>query len=79
MCLVTDDSASGFKHASQLGTNQLCSENPFGREHQDNFATIRFSEGAHGIVNMTVGYWPIRQDGESLPEEPVRTFAFKLD
>jgi hypothetical protein len=78
MCHVTGATVSGYKPALGLEAEQMCNENPFEREHRDHFATIRFSEEDHGIINMAVSYWPIYRDGEKPSEEPAQTFEFKL-
>jgi hypothetical protein len=78
MRLVTSSTASGYKPALGLEGEQMLNENPFGTEHQDHFATMRFSEDDHEIVNMTVNYWPISQTGTEPSQEPANTFEFKL-
>jgi hypothetical protein len=78
MCLVAGGSVSGYKPALGLEGEGMLSANPFGREHRDHFATIRFSEGDYDTVNMAVSYWPIQQPGADPAQEPAGTFKFKL-
>jgi hypothetical protein len=78
MRLVTGGTASGYKPALGLEGEQLLNENPFGPEHQDHFATLRFSEDDHDIVNMAVSYWPIPRTDIEPAQEPAITFEFKL-
>jgi hypothetical protein len=78
MCLVTGGTASGYKPALGLGGEEMLNVNPFGSEHRDHFATVRFSEGDHDLVTMAVSYWPIRQTGAEPAQEPAETFEFKL-
>jgi hypothetical protein len=56
----------------------MLNENPFGPEHRDHFATVRFSEEDHDIVNMAVSYWAIHQTGAQPAQEPTKTFEFKV-
>src|SRR5918998_299070 len=44
MCHVTGATVSGYKPALGLEAQQMRNENPFGGEHRDHFATIRFSD-----------------------------------
>jgi hypothetical protein len=78
MCLVTGGTVSGYKPALGLEGEQMLNENPFGPEHRDHFATVRFSEEDHDIVNMAVSYWSIHQTGAEPAQEPTKTFEFKL-
>jgi hypothetical protein len=78
MCLVTGGTASGYKPALGLEGEEMLNANPFGPEHWNHFATVRFSEEDHDIVNMAVSYWPIHQTGAEPAQEPAKTFEFKL-
>jgi hypothetical protein len=78
MCLVTGGKASGYKPALGLEDEEMLNTNPFGPEHRNHFATIRFSEEDHDIVNMAVSYWPIYQTGAELEQESAKTLEFKL-
>lgn len=78
MCLVTGGTTSAYEPALGLEGEEMLSSNPFGPEHQDHFATIRFSEEDHGTVNFAVSYWPIHKTDTSPVQEPATTFEFKL-
>jgi hypothetical protein len=75
---VTGAVVNGYKPALGLGAERMCNWKPFGREHQDHFATIRFSHDDGGIVDMSVGYWPIYRDDEEPSRKPAKIFEFKL-
>ena len=78
MCHVTGATVSGYEPALRLGAEEMESTDPFGGEHRDHFATVRFSKEDNGILNMFVSYWPIASYGTEIPQEPAATFEFKL-
>jgi len=78
MCLVTDGTVSGYEPALGLEGGEMLDADPFGREHRDHFAIIRFSEEDDATMNMAVSYWPIHKTGAKRAREPVETFEFKL-
>ncbi len=75
---VTGAANSGYKPALRLGSEQMASANPFGREHRDHFATVRFSQEDGEVMNMSVSYWPIARSEGEITRDHATTFAFKL-
>lgn len=78
MCHVTGATNSGYKPALRLEDEVMVSANPFGREHRDHFATVRFSQEDGEVMNMSVSYWPIAGSEEEITTKPATTFEFKL-
>ena len=83
LCLVPyffgRSKSNGYRAALPLGSEPLNNIRPFGEEHRDHFAILRFAAAGSSRVSMRVSYWPILSPTQNTPPEPVSDCEFTLD